>query len=167
MDNLKFNYFEDSSDWIAYYYQNSMNPEFLQYTDYYIKSLKDYKKILIIEDDNLSFRIIQSFIKEYDDEVKCFYASNEKDALEIIETFHCDLVIADYFLNDDETGLRICRVIKEFYPEIECSIMSSLKYYQYQEILKYSEVEPLFFEKPVSKTKIIHFLDEVYRRRCV
>lgn len=153
----------DSSDWMTYYYQNSMNAEFMQYTDYYIREIKDCKKILIIEDDAISFKIIQSFIKVYDDDIRCFFASNEKDAMEIISTFHCDLVIADYFIDDVKTGLDICQRIKNEYPEIKCSIISSLKQYQYQELLRYSDVEPVFFEKPVSKTKIINYLDEVYR----
>ena len=159
--------FSDNSDWISYYYKNSMNAEFLQYTEYYIRALKDFKKILIIEDDPISFRIIQSFIKTYDEEVKCFYAANENDAIEIINTFHCDLIIADYFIEGDRTGLDICRRVSQEYPEITCTIVSSLKHYQYQEILKYADTEPMFFEKPVSKKKMVEFLDQFYGGRHV
>lgn len=137
--------FSDNSDWISFYYQNSMNAEFLQYTEYYIRALKDFKKILIIEDDPTSFRILQSFIKTYDEEVKCFYAANEKDAIEIIHTFHCDLIIADYFIEGDKTGLDICQHMSQEFPEITCTIVSSLKHDQYQEILKYAHTKPVFF----------------------
>lgn len=157
----------DSSDWLTYYYQNSMNAEFMQYRDYYIRALKDCKKVLIIEDDDLSFKIIQSFIKSYDPDIRCFFASNEKDAMEIIQTFHCDLVIADYFIADEKTGLDICHRVKNEYPEISCSIVSSLKHDQYQDLLKYADVQPIFFEKPVSKNKITHYLEEVYGDRHV
>lgn len=159
---VRFNSDIDSADWMTYYYKNSMNAEFNQYNEYYVRALKDCKKVLIIEDDEVSFKIIQSFIKAYDKEVRCFLASNEKDAMDIISTFHCDLVIADYFIDDVHTGLDICHRIKNEYPEIRCSIISSLKSYQFQELLKYSDVEPTFFEKPVSKNKVIAFLDEVY-----
>lgn len=161
------NLFKESSDWQTYYYQNSMNDEFNQYMDYYIRSIKNYKKVLIVEDDALSFKVIQSFIKDYDDNVQCFYASNETDALDIINVFHCDLVIADYFIEGTKTGLDVCNRIQDDYPDIKCSIVSSLKYYQFQELLKYSQTEPVFFEKPISKNKILHFLDEVYGDRYV
>lgn len=157
----------DNSDWLTYYYKNPMNAEFIQYTDYYIRALKDCKKVLIIEDDETSFKIIQSFVKVYDNDIRCFYAANEKDAMDIISTFHCDLVIADFFIADVKTGLDICQRIKSEYPEINCSIVSSLKHHQYQELLKYADIEPIFFEKPVSKNKIINYLDEVYRGRYV
>lgn len=153
---------QQGSDWINYYHQNPMSPEFIHYTEYYIKALKDHKKVLVIEDDEFSFKIIESFIKDYDAEMKCFFASNEKDAEDIMRTFHCDLIIADYFLDEQETGLAICNEIKKKYPGVECLIISSLKHHQYQEILKYSPIELQFLEKPLSKKKVISFLNQVY-----
>ena len=150
------------SDWINFYHQNPMSPEFIHYTEYYINALKDHKKVLVIEDDEMSFKIIESFIKDYDPEMKCFFASTESDALEIMKTFNCDLVIADYFLNEQETGLAICNRIKQRTPGVECLIISSLKHHQYHEILKYSAIEPQFFEKPLSKRKVINFLNQIY-----
>jgi CheY-like chemotaxis protein len=158
--------FVESSDWVTFYYQNSMSAEFMQYTEYYINALKDHKKVLIVEDDSLSFKILQSFVKAYDPDLKCFFASNQKDALEIMGTFDCDLVIADYFLDNEQTGLAICNHIKRRYPEVECLIISSLKNDQYREILKSSMTEPDFFEKPVSKHKIFSYLDQIYGGRC-
>lgn len=153
----------ENFDWLTYYFKNPINQEFLQYTDYYNLMLKKYKKILIIEDDLVSFNLMQSFINDYDPDIKCFLAKNECDAIDILKTYECDLVISDYFLDSDETGLQICEKIKSQFPNVECSIVSSLKYYQYQEIINFSRIEPSFLEKPISKKQMMGFLDDFYR----
>lgn len=149
-------------DWLAYYFKNPMNQEFLLYTDYYNDVLKGCKKILVIEDDLVSFNIIQSYIKDYNSDIKCFLAKNESDAIEILKIHGCELVISDYFLDSDSTGLQICQKIKNQFPDVECSIVSSLRHDQYQEILNYSDIEPNFFEKPISKQKMIRYLNKFY-----
>ena len=153
---------QTNRDWVTHYHQNPMNAEFLIYADYYANILKEHKKILIIEDDFFSFEVMQAFVGEYDKGLTCFFASNEADALDIMSRYNCDLVIADYFLNNNETGLSICQKIREHNQRVSFLIVSSLKSYQYQEILKYSNFEPAFLEKPVSKTKIVSYLTEVY-----
>lgn len=153
---------ESNKDWLTHYHQNTMNEEFLMYSEYYKNALKNHKKILIIEDDFISFELMQKFINDHDSGVNCFFASNEKDALDIMKSYECDLVIADYFLENNETGLSICQQIKKINPRVVFLIVSSLKSYQYQEILKYSTIEPAFLEKPISKFKIVTYLKELY-----
>lgn len=162
MTNNKFIKAESNRDWLTHYHQNTMNQEFLMYSEYYKNALKNHKKILIVEDDFLSFELMQKFINDHDNSVSCFFASNENDALDIMTRYECDLVIADYFLENNETGLSICQKIKKINPRVVFLIVSSLKSYQYQEILKYSNIEPAFLEKPISKIKIVSYLKEIY-----
>ncbi len=153
---------ESNRDWLTHYHQNTLSGEFLMYLEYYKTALKNHKKILIVEDDFISFELIQKFINDHDSGTNCFFASNEADALDIMKNYECDLVIADYFLENNETGLSICQKIKQLNPRVAFLIVSSLKSYQYQEILKYSNIEPAFLEKPISKYKIVTYLNEIY-----
>lgn len=153
---------ESNRDWLTHYHQNTLSEEFLIYSEYYKNVLKNHKKILIIEDDFISFELMQKFINDHDHGTTCFFAGNEADALDIMKSYECDLVIADYFLENNETGLLICQKIIRNNPRVAFLIVSSLKSYQYQEILKYSNIEPAFLEKPISKYKIVTYLNEIY-----
>lgn len=153
---------ESNRDWLMHYHQNNLNEEFLLYREYYKNVLKNNKKILIIEDDFISFEFIQKLITDHESGVDCFFAATEVDALDIMKSFECDLVIADYFLENDENGLTICQKIRKLNHRTAFLIVSSLKYNQYQELLKYSIVEPAFLEKPISKRRILKYFDEIF-----
>jgi response regulator of citrate/malate metabolism len=153
---------QSNRDWLTPYHKNPLNAEFLNYSEYYETILRDRKKILIIEDDYLSFEVIQTYVKDYDNGLTCFFASNEHDALDIMRRYDCDLVIADYFLDANETGLSVCQKIRDQNQQVAFLIVSSLRSYQYQEIIKYFQIEPDFLEKPVSKKKIIGHLNQIY-----
>lgn len=140
-----------------------INPEFNEYLEYHVHCLqqKGLKKILVVEDDPMSFHIIQKIIQDFDPEARCFFAQTEEDALHIAKTVRCDLAIVDYFL-EGHTGLELCNRLSVENPPMKYAIISSLRRHQYQEILKYSKAIPEFFEKPLSVKEIKKYLSTAF-----
>lgn len=141
-------------------YQNSSCAEFVDYMNYYVQVAKDYKRVLVIEDDPISYKIIQSYIKNFNPEVRCFHSTDKEESEQIITTYNCDLVIADYFLKGERTGLQICEELLRKIPKVACVIISSLKSYQFQEIAQFANQILPFYEKPLSQKKISRLLSE-------
>jgi response regulator of citrate/malate metabolism len=141
-----------------------VNPEFNQYMDYYIQLLRlDSKgKVLIVEDDPLSYKILERAVHEFSPHIKCLSATSAEQAWKIVNRTKIDAIIADYFLEGMGTGLDLCEQIQKEYSNIKCVIVSSLKIDQFQKISQRSPVHPDFLEKPVPAKSIKHYLLSIY-----
>jgi YesN/AraC family two-component response regulator len=146
----------------------NVNAEFNEYMEYYthLIQLKSTGSILIVEDDPMCRWIIENAIKEYNPKIKRLTAASAAEALSILRTTPCDLVISDYFLEGAETGLDLCQKIHTLSPHSKCIMISSMTFFQYQKMAENAKLQPQFMEKPVSsgsiKKYLISFFEETF-----
>jgi response regulator of citrate/malate metabolism len=141
-----------------------VNSEFNQYLDYYMQLLRvgSRGRILIVEDDFIAGRFLEKSVTEFSPHIKCFTATSMDEALKLCERIQFDVIISDYFLKGEGTGLDLCQEIQSKFPKVQCLIISRLKFYQYQEMSKYAKAPPDFVEKPIKDNTIRSYLSLVY-----
>ena len=144
----------------------SLSFEFNQYAEYFVDQLRTSKtkKVIILEDDVLSRKILEANIHVYDPNIYCFHATTEKDVLDILKAFECNLLLADYYLGGPKTGLDICQTVKECSPNTERAIVSQLTNDQYTQLSKDQAIVTgaKFLHKPVSPIVMDRFLDLIF-----
>lgn len=145
----------------------SVNDEFNQYVEYYMQliRLKSQGTVLIVEDDIFSRKVIENAIREFNSEITILVASSEAEALSLLQQSKCDLVIADYYLEGDGTGLDLCQKILSTYPHTKCIMMSNMKFFEYKEKAKETDLTPEFMEKPVKPSLIQKYLTSFFEDR--
>lgn len=94
-------------------------------------------KILIVDDEAVSLKYISSLIDwEKTGYELCAASSSAKEAMEVLEHRHIDIVLLDVFM-PGETGIDLSRKIARFYPSVAMVAISSYDDYDYvREILK-------------------------------
>lgn len=144
-----------------------VNDEFNQYLEYYMDQIRMKSKgcVLIVEDDIFCRMIIESAVREYSMDIQIVTAASELEALEILKTSRCDLVISDYYLEGTGTGLDLCKEILSLYPHIKCLMMSSMNFPQYKEVVAASKATPEFMEKPIKPSLIKKYLTSFFEER--
>lgn len=142
----------------------SVNEEFNQYMDYYMQliRIKSEGNVLVVEDDPMCKLFIEHSIRKFSPKIHLLTASSGEEALEILKTTACELLIADYFLEGSETGLELCREAHALYPKMKCLMISGMTFYQYKELALNSEIQPEFMEKPLSKASIDKYLTSFF-----
>ena len=147
---------------------SSVNEEFNQYLEYYMDLIRMKSKgcVLVVEDDVFCRMIIENAIREYSRDIKIITASSEEEALNILKSTPCDLVVSDYYLEGSGTGLDLCRKVIAMYPKTKCLMMSSMNFPQYQEVVAKTDTSPEFMEKPIKpsliKKYLTSFFEELY-----
>jgi DNA-binding NtrC family response regulator len=144
-----------------------VNQEFNQYVEYYMHliSMKSKGHLLIVEDDLFCRKVVERAIREYSQDITIYSAESEYEALKILATCSCDIVISDYYLEGPVTGLELCRKIVSLYPKTKCVMMSNMGFYKYREVASSSlgpMVPPEFMEKPVSASLIKKYLTSFF-----
>jgi response regulator of citrate/malate metabolism len=144
----------------------NVSEEFNQYSNYFLQLIRadSIGNILIVDDDSTCASFIQDVAQNFSLKLRCFSASSEAEALQILKFVHCDLVIADYYLEGVETGLDLCRKIKILYPEITCLMISCIDPESYQGMAFDSEVQPEFMQKPLTSDSIQHYLASYFEK---
>lgn len=147
---------------------SGVNDEFNQYMEYYMDLIRLKSKgcVLIVEDDEFCRMIIENAVKEYSKDIKIITCASVADALKILKTNPCDLVISDYYLEGDGNGLDLCHQIGSLYPKTKSLMMSSMNFPQYQEVVAKAKTTPEFMEKPIKpsliKKYLTSFFEELY-----
>lgn len=145
---------------------SSLNSEFNEYAEYYVDQVReaDTKKIIILEDDILSRKILESNIHLYDPQIHCFHATTEEEVIRILDAFKCHLILADYYLGGPKTGLEICNTVKDYFPDTERVIVSQLSDDQYKKLIPTEEGVPVstFMHKPVNARIMNQFLNLIF-----
>jgi response regulator of citrate/malate metabolism len=137
-----------------------VNYEFIQYLEFCLSKLENSQrnKVLIIEDDLFSFHTLKRLFKDFDSNITCLYAANSWQALLVLESTHCDLVIADFYLEGKENGLEICQVLLEKFPHLKTAVVSSMKKEEFQHQNKSEKYFINFFQKPIYPKKLWNFI---------
>ncbi len=143
----------------------NMSSEFNDYLEFYSEVLQGeaVKKVIIVEDDAFSQKILENTIYAYNPDLYCFFAKNEEETLNILEHYKCQLVIADYFLEGNKTGLDVCNDVRELYPDTKCIIVSKIGREQFKELAGRSLMSPPpFIEKPVKINLMQEMLNVIF-----
>jgi len=94
----------------------------------YIKAVP-HSTILIVNDDPLALKLTLTMLESYinpKDNVSIFAVKSYVEARDIIESKKLDVVISDFNLDSPETGVDVCRYIREKQPESICIIYSGI-----------------------------------------
>ncbi|MFN8945436.1 MAG: response regulator [Pseudobdellovibrionaceae bacterium] len=84
--------------------------------------------------------------------------ANRGQALLVLESTHCDLVIADFYLEGKESGLEICQVLHVKYPHLTKAVVSSMKTEEFQHQNRSEKDFVYFFQKPIYPKKLWNFI---------
>ncbi len=121
-----------------------------------ILNIKEYKpKVLVVEDDLDMVEIVEKILKSINPHTEVSWASSAEEAhfrlhSQKIHNWDSpyDLIIADIFLEGDETGLDLFRKCQGLYPDIPFIATSSTSIDKFYSKYGFSKI-PLFLAKPV------------------
>ncbi len=141
----------------------SVNDEFNQYMEYYMESIRMKSKgvVLIVEDDLFCRHIIESAVKEYSRDIEIHTAASVVEGIAVLKDTPIDLVISDFYLEGEGTGLDLCRQVLATYPKTRCVMMSNMGFFKYREVAS-TEASPEFMEKPVTPSLIKKYLTSFF-----
>lgn len=96
------------------------------------------KSILLAEEDPFIQRAMQSMIQEANKEAVCWTVASIEDVSRVLSERLCDLLIANYYLSEDEIDYEFWERIHEAYPHMEVIILSHVNDREYYEMLEKS-----------------------------
>lgn len=122
---------------------------------------KDKRRVLVVDDDTMTRAQLKKTIKDFDMDIVCMTASSLDEALTLLRAYDFDLLIADYYLLDNHTGLELWEEASVEFPELEGIIISSIGRKDFYALTQNAEVQPLYCQKPIDNKKmkgILRFL---------
>ncbi|MGZ3744478.1 MAG: hypothetical protein ACXWRE_07585 [Pseudobdellovibrionaceae bacterium] len=112
-------------------YKNQLFRHFLN-----VEKLLNKKNILLLEEDPRIQGVIKNLILEANSEAVCWTVDAIEDIANFLEKTPCDLLIANYYLSEDEIDYEYWEGIRAGYPETEVIIFSHINDREYYNILK-------------------------------
>jgi signal transduction histidine kinase/ligand-binding sensor domain-containing protein/CheY-like chemotaxis protein len=82
------------------------------------------QRILIVDNDYDILRLLEEGLSVYPN-TRIITASNSQDALKILETQPCDVMITDVHMPGDISGIEFAEKVKEKYPELKVFVMTN------------------------------------------
>ena len=117
-------------------------------------------KILLIE-DNLNYRrVLKSALLKRFVELETMEASDDGEALRVVDSYDPDLVIMDIDLKCDVTGLDLTKIIKAEHPETVVVILSQHDIPEYRAVAQQNGAD-YFFSKSSSLESIFDYVASV------
>jgi CheY-like chemotaxis protein len=113
-----------------------------EYRDYLRKHffsldrLANKRCIVVAEEDPRIQRVMQNLIREENHEAVCLFADSVEEIDEILEDSQCDLLVANYYLSEDEIDYEFWEHLRARYPEMEVVILSHVNDREYYEMLE-------------------------------
>jgi len=101
-----------------------------------LQKLANKKSILVAEEDPRIQRVMQSLIREENPEAVCVFADSVEEISEILEDTVCDLLVANYYLSEDEIDYEFWERVRTRFPEMEVVILSHVNDREYYEMLE-------------------------------
>jgi len=121
--------------------------------------LKMFKTLLV--EDNLNYRRVlkSAFLKRFV-ELETMEASDDGEALRVVDSYDPDLVIMDINLKCDLTGLDLTKIIKAEHPETVVVILSQHDNPEYRAVAQQNGAD-YFFSKSSSLESIFDYVASV------
>jgi DNA-binding NtrC family response regulator len=83
------------------------------------------RRVLIVEDDPASLELLVSWIQQQRGWEVCS-AQSGKVAIELSKTFKPDVVVSDYLLQDDVTGVDVIAEVRAHHPPVRCVLVTGV-----------------------------------------
>lgn len=120
------------------------------------------KNILLAEEDPRIQRAMQKLILEINRDAQCWIVDSVEEITDMLEQQECDLLIANYYLSEDEIDYEFWEAIRERFPRMEVLILSHINDREYYEMLeKISQADQEGSRQPLS-SRIKHFFEHVF-----
>jgi DNA-binding NtrC family response regulator len=117
-----------------------------------------YKKILVIDDDDLFLRPLTKFLTLMKYQVNI--ANSGYKALDLYESIKFDLIITDLRM-EGMSGVEVINYISERYPDARIIVISGyVDETEFQNINKVANVSAIF-EKPIDFEKLLKKIKEI------
>lgn len=120
------------------------------------------KSILLAEEDPRIQRAMQKMIQEANKEAVCWTVESVEEITDVLNEKLCDLLIANYYLSEDEIDYEFWDRIRERYPKMEVIILSHVNDREYYDMLEKSG-QTLDGSDPARiSSRIRHFFENVF-----
>ena len=117
-------------------------------------------KTLLVE-DNLNYRrVLKSALLKRFVELETMEASDDGEALRVVDSYDPDLVIMDIDLKCDVTGLDLTKIIKAEHPEIVLVILSQHDIPEYRAVARQNGAD-FFLSKSSSLENIFDYVASI------
>lgn len=119
------------------------------------------KNIVLAEEDPRIQQALQRQIKEANKDAQCWIVDSVEEVSDLIEEKSCDLLIANYYLSEDEIDYEFWERIRDQYPEMEVIILSHVNDREYYQMLEKLDQSQDVHARPFS-ARIRHFFENVF-----
>jgi hypothetical protein len=120
------------------------------------------KSILLAEEDPRIQRAMQKMILEANQSAQCWIVDSVDEISDLLDEKECDLLIANYYLSEDEIDYEFWEMVRGRYPHMEVIILSHVNDREYYEALvKMSREDHEGQHQPFS-AKLKHFFEHVF-----
>lgn len=110
-------------------------------------------RILIVEDElGLRTPLIR-VLRDVDPKCECDWVVRVSDACRLLKTQNYDLIFADYYLGEKQTGWNLWQICNRKYPEIPFVIISAMGIEKYLRMVKGKDRWPFFLPKPFTRSE--------------
>lgn len=127
-----------------------------------LERLADKKCILVVEEDPRIQRVMQQLIREENRKADCLFADTVEDIAEVLRENPCDLLVANYYLSEDEIDYEFWEHVRTRFPDMEVVILSHVndrEYYEMLEKLEQLEFPPI---QNSGNSRLKHFFENVF-----
>lgn len=83
--------------------------------------------ILVVDDDLFALALLEEQLKNYGDFFTPVYASNGKEAVEILSQVEISLLVTDLIMPGDINGWHLIEYIENFHPNIPIIVITGCK----------------------------------------
>jgi hypothetical protein len=117
-------------------------PDSQGYKDYLLRHFLDFEgflnkeRILLVEEDPRIQRAMRNLILEVNEGAVCWTVDSLEGITDILDEKRCDLLIANYYLSEDEIDLEYWDYVRSRYPRMEVMILSHVNEREYYQILE-------------------------------
>lgn len=118
-------------------------------------------KVLLIEDE-LSLQVpIERILRKYQISCDVTWCESGKKAIDLLKYQSFDLVISDYFLSDDITGLEVWKYVgEELQNQTRFLLMSG--HSRHEIFQKLGDLGPDFLPKPFTSYDLVSAIEDVF-----
>jgi len=142
--------------------------DYLEHHFFNFERVLNKKNILLAEEDPRIQRAMQKMILEANQDAQCWIVDSVDEVTDLLAEKDCDLLIANYYLSEDEIDYEFWETIRGRFPQMEVIILSHVndrEYYQMLEKASREEQEgrhELHEPRERLTSKIKHFFEHIF-----